>query len=159
MIILGTVPKWCEYVKNDLDYQKRTDVVLFDENHVLPKEVQLEIEKTNQRPHDCVGDDGKDALERSFICPDCRSGDIEELFANHKNSYRYICKNCRNVWFGNEGRKVSREGTEVYCQQCGGYLGQFKYEKLYMCEKCQTLSFYPRIVQKRITEYKGEVQS
>lgn len=110
MIICGTIPKQCLYVKENESYQNRNDVRIVKIPSNLSPELKREYELQNNKPH---GEIAIYRIERSFICPACKSKDIKELFIEEslpkkKNGkedkifcnryFSYTCNQCHRKW-------------------------------------------------------------
>ncbi len=94
MYIQGGLPKKCLYVKDNLEYQKRTDVrdLIF-----IPSEYLEEYNDFNNAPHKEIG--CYDTI-RDPLCIKCKSPSILEEFDNKLSiTYsEYECDQCGHIW-------------------------------------------------------------
>lgn len=96
MILLGTVPKECPYVRDDEGYQSRDDARHIYPEH-LPERLQEEYEKQNSL-------DNFEEYSRRYdeawceICPRCHSQDIDYIWGSHLRQglelFIYYCEHC-----------------------------------------------------------------
>lgn len=97
MIISGTIPKQCLYVKDNKEYQKRTDTALLNLPNNISEEMKKEYDKCNNTSHSDVA--SYDTL-RTFLCPNCESPKIKEIWEEKCSFlfYSYKCENCGYKW-------------------------------------------------------------
>jgi len=97
MIISGTIPKQCLYVKDNQEYQKRLNTALLSLPSNVSEGTKKKYEKINNYPHSEVA--SYDTL-RTFLCPKCGSPNLDEC-NEEKFSFlffSYKCKNCGYRW-------------------------------------------------------------
>lgn len=97
MIIMGTVPKECLYIKDNQKYQKRKDIVLLNLPHNSSEDVKEKYEELNNLPHSEVK--SYDTL-RTHICPQCESPNLKEWWKDKFSIlfFSYQCENCGHKW-------------------------------------------------------------
>lgn len=89
MIICGTVPKECLYVKDNEEYQNRDDTRLIEVPKDLPKEIKKKYDKLNEY-------DFPDRYKYAecIICPECKTQDISRHYDEDKDCWWYECHYC-----------------------------------------------------------------
>ena len=97
MILLGTIPKGCLYVKDDQEYQKRKDTVILKLPENVSDYVKDQYEKVNNFPHSEVA--SYDTL-RTYLCPKCESPKLKEVWEERFSFlfFSYKCENCGHRW-------------------------------------------------------------
>jgi len=97
MILMGTVPKNCLYVKNNQNYQKRKDISLLDIPNNISDYVKGKYEKHNNSPHSQIAI--YDTL-RTYLCPKCESPNLKEEWEDKFSIlfFSYKCENCGHKW-------------------------------------------------------------
>ncbi len=112
MIIDGAIPKECLYVANNIEYKKRKDIRILNLPFNLSDKNKLEYYKENNVPHYQIA---VYDIKRSFICPECKSGDLSEVFLENSIGeersefyFTYKCNKCKNRW--ENPRKIKKEG-------------------------------------------------
>ena len=97
MYYLGSLPKKCPYILEDIEYQNNEDSVVLDLPGNITNKGMLDFHETNNQEHSKVG--CYDII-RSPICPKCKSKDIEEelIESNSISFYRYECESCEYEW-------------------------------------------------------------
>lgn len=97
MILIGTVPKECLYVKDNQDYQKRKDIVLMNLPSNISEYAKKKYEELNNSPHSEVA--SYDTL-RTYICPQCESPNLKEVWEERFSFlfFSYKCEKCGHRW-------------------------------------------------------------
>lgn len=97
MILCGTIPKECLYVKSDPNYQKRRDTILLELPNDLSENSRRKYEELNNSPHSEIK--VYDTL-RTFICPKCESPNLKEEWKDKFSIlyFSYQCENCGYKW-------------------------------------------------------------
>jgi len=97
MILCGTIPKECLYVKDNPEYQKRKDTVLLNLPHNISENMKEKYEEVNNAPHSEVKN--YDTL-RTFLCPKCESPELEEVWEERFSFlfFSYKCEKCGHRW-------------------------------------------------------------
>ena len=97
MILIGTVPKECLYVKDNQEYQKRKDTVFIKLPSNISEYIKKKYEEVNSLPHSEVA--SYDTL-RTYICPQCESPNLQECWEEKFSFlfFSYKCENCGHRW-------------------------------------------------------------
>jgi uncharacterized cysteine cluster protein YcgN (CxxCxxCC family) len=94
MYIIGSFPKDCPYVKNDIEYQNRKDT---RQEIINFPDLLEEYKKSNNESHSVIGI--YDTL-RDNICSQCQSCNLIEKWDDKFSIifFRYECEVCHNKW-------------------------------------------------------------
>jgi len=97
MILIGTVPKECLYVKDNQDYQRRKDTLLSNLPSNISEYAKKKYEEFNNLSHSEVAN--YDTL-RTYLCRNCESPDLKEEWKDKFSIlfFSYKCNNCGNEW-------------------------------------------------------------
>jgi len=95
MYVIGSFPKDCPYVKNDIEYQNRKDTR--KKPFIANSEHLTRYKELNNKPHNEVA--VYDTL-RDNICLKCNSGNLIEEWDDKFSIlfFRYECKDCHHKW-------------------------------------------------------------
>ena len=97
MILRGTIPKNCLYVKNNQKYQRRKDIVLLNLPSNISEFVMEKYEELNSSPHSQIAI--YETL-RTHLCPKCENPNLKEEWEDKFSIlfFSYKCENCGHKW-------------------------------------------------------------